>query len=61
MTQLLDYAIEDYYYCCAEVAQSVEHGTENPGVPSSILGLGTSKIKESAEWVGSFFIGCYQK
>jgi hypothetical protein len=25
----------------AEVAQSVEHGTENPGVPSSTLGLGT--------------------
>ena len=25
----------------AEVAQSVEHGTENAGVPSSSLGLGT--------------------
>jgi hypothetical protein len=25
----------------AEIAQSVEHRTENPGVPSSILGLGT--------------------
>ena len=27
----------------AEIAQLVEHWTENPGVPSSILGLGTSK------------------
>jgi hypothetical protein len=27
---------------CAEVAQSVEQWTENPRVPSSILGLGTS-------------------
>ena len=26
---------------CAEVAQSVEQRTENPRVPSSILGLGT--------------------
>ena len=26
----------------AEVAQLVEHATENRGVPSSILGLGTS-------------------
>ena len=25
----------------AGVAQLVEHGTENPGVPSSILGPGT--------------------
>ena len=25
----------------AEIAQSVEQGTENPRVPSSILGLGT--------------------
>ncbi len=29
----------------AEVAQSVEQRTENPRVPSSILGLGTIKIK----------------
>jgi hypothetical protein len=29
----------------AEVAQSVEQGTENPRVGSSILSLGTSKIK----------------
>ena len=30
-----------YNICCAEVAQSVEQRTENPRVPSSILGLGT--------------------
>ena len=31
-----------YISChCAEVAQSVEHSTENAGVPSSSLGLGT--------------------
>ena len=30
---------------CAEIAQPVEQGTENPRVPSSILGLGTRKIK----------------
>ena len=29
----------------AEIAQSVEQRTENPRVPSSILGLGTSKNK----------------
>jgi hypothetical protein len=29
----------------AEVAQSVEQGTENPRVGSSILSLGTKKIK----------------
>ena len=29
----------------AEVAQSVEQRTENPRVPSSILGLGTMNIK----------------
>ena len=29
----------------AEVAQSVEQGTENPRVGSSILSLGTNKIK----------------
>ena len=28
----------------AEIAQSVEQGTENPRVPSSILGLGTRKV-----------------
>ena len=30
-----------YHYPCAEVAQSVEHMTENHGVGSSILPLGT--------------------
>ena len=30
-----------YNIPCAEVAQSVEQRTENPRVPSSILGLGT--------------------
>ena len=30
-----------YNKLCAEVAQSVEQRTENPRVPSSILGLGT--------------------
>jgi hypothetical protein len=32
----------------AEVAQLVEHSTENAGVPSSTLGLGT--IFNSARW-----------
>jgi hypothetical protein len=32
--------------CRAEIAQSVEQGTENPRVRSSILRLGTSKIKD---------------
>ncbi len=30
----------------AEVAQSVEQRTENPRVPSSILGLGTAPVAE---------------
>ena len=34
----------------AEVAQSVEQRTENPRVPSSILGLGTKDFKEL--WIG---------
>ena len=34
----------------AEVAQSVEQRTENPRVPSSILGLGTSLKAEVAQW-----------
>ena len=33
----------------AEIAQLVEHTTENCGVPSSILGLGTL-----GQWVGPF-------
>ncbi len=32
---------ENLQWLCAEVAQSVEQRTENPCVPSSILGLGT--------------------
>ncbi len=31
-----------YNIFCDEVAQSVEQRTENPRVPSSILGLGTT-------------------
>ena len=39
---MLDTNIADSYNICrAEVAQSVEQRTENPRVPSSILGLGT--------------------
>ena len=41
-TSLLDTDIANSYNkFCAEVAQSVEQRTENPRVPSSILGLGT--------------------
>ncbi len=39
-----------YNYSCAEVAQLVEQRTENPRVPSSILGLGTRNL-EPAEVV----------
>ena len=40
-----------YNVSCAEVAQSVEQRTENPRVPSSILGLGTTAFSaEVAEW-----------
>ena len=35
------YTANSYNILCAEVAQSVEQRTENPRVPSSILGLGT--------------------
>ena len=31
----------------AEVAQLVEHGSEKPGVPSSILGLGTIPLSRT--------------
>ena len=42
---LLDtYTANSYNIFSAEVAQSVEHCAENAGVPSSILGLGTSGI-----------------
>ncbi len=39
-----------YNILCAEVAQLVEQRTENPRVPSSILGLGTRSL-EPAEVV----------
>ena len=39
-----------YNISCAEVAQSVEQRTENPRVPSSILGLGTKLKAEVAQW-----------
>ena len=43
---LLDTHIGNSYTISgAEVAQSVEQRTENPRVPSSILGLGTSGTK----------------
>ena len=38
-----------YNIPCAEVAQSVEQRTENPRVPSSILGLGTINKAEVAQ------------
>ncbi len=38
------YIVNHYNIFAAEVAQSVEQRTENPRVPSSILGLGT-KLK----------------
>ena len=36
-----------YNIVCAEVAQSVEQRTENPRVPSSILGLGTKRLEQA--------------
>ena len=36
----------------AEIAQLVEHATENRGVPSSILGLGTSRPDGRADNAG---------
>jgi hypothetical protein len=43
---LLDTLIaSSYNNLCAEVAQSVEQRTENPRVPSSILGLGTIRAE----------------
>ena len=36
---------DNYNTFCAEVAQSVEQRTENPRVPSSILGLGTIRAE----------------
>jgi hypothetical protein len=34
----------------AEIAQLVEHRTENPGVPGSIPGLGTIRLMEGVTW-----------
>ena len=36
-----------YNILCAEVAQLVEQRTENPRVPSSILGLGTKSLEQA--------------
>ena len=41
------YLANGYNKIRAEVAQSVEQRTENPRVPSSILGLGTKLKSES--------------
>ena len=43
----VDFGVRRLYNfkCNAEVAQSVEQRTENPRVPSSILGLGTTGRK----------------
>ncbi len=40
----------------AEVAQSVEQGTENPRVGSSILSLGTRNSSTYEIFVGAFFV-----
>ena len=46
-TRLLDtHPASNYNILRAEVAQSVEQRTENPRVPSSILGLGTKTRAE---------------
>ena len=45
MTKLISYNKNDLSVWWAEVAQSVEQGTENPRVGSSILSLGTHKIR----------------
>ena len=46
---MLDTHIANRYNTfCAEVAQSVEQRTENPRVPSSILGLGTKRVGENS-------------
>ncbi len=51
--RLLDTTLTNgYNKFCAEVAQSVEQRTENPRVPSSILGLGTTNTgrAEVVQW-----------
>ena len=40
---------KSYNNLCAEVAQSVEQRTENPRVPSSILGLGRCESSSAVE------------
>ena len=45
------YIANSYNILGAEVAQSVEQRTENPRVPSSILGLGTKLISGSGSVV----------
>ena len=40
----------------AEVAQSVEQGTENPRVGSSILSLGTIQKKDIKPWPDILFL-----
>ena len=53
---LLDTHIANHYNISgAEVAQSVEQRTENPRVPSSILGLGT-KLKSGGGLVAEHLL-----
>ena len=53
---LLDTYIANHYNIFdAEVAQSVEQRTENPRVPSSILGLGT-KLKSGSSLVAEHLL-----
>ncbi len=40
----------------AEIAQSVEQRTENPRVPSSILGLGTNNIRGLQDSLQPLFV-----
>ena len=42
------HSITRYNSAVAEVAQMVEQRTENPRVPSSILGLGTNKDRSGS-------------
>jgi hypothetical protein len=48
------FSINNKILFCAEIAQSVEQRTENPRVPSSILGLGTTDFKGLAIQVSPF-------
>ena len=49
------YIANSYNIFSAEVAQSVEQRTENPRVPSSILGLGT-KLKSGSGLVAEHLL-----